>query len=64
MCICFIPYILGDELSEKTLKYFRPYALPGDIVTQFIPKSLGGKDRCDNAFNNIHSSVSELIKRK
>uniref|UniRef100_A0AC34G7U8 Uncharacterized protein n=1 Tax=Panagrolaimus sp. ES5 TaxID=591445 RepID=A0AC34G7U8_9BILA len=51
----------GKELSENTLKYFRPYAIPGDTVSQFIPINLGGEDSAENAFN-LYSAVSVFTK--
>uniref|UniRef100_A0A914YN78 Uncharacterized protein n=1 Tax=Panagrolaimus superbus TaxID=310955 RepID=A0A914YN78_9BILA len=50
----------GQELSEYTMKDFRPYGLPGDSVSQYVPKWLGGYDSGNNAFN-LHSSVSLFL---
>uniref|UniRef100_A0A914PNM3 Uncharacterized protein n=1 Tax=Panagrolaimus davidi TaxID=227884 RepID=A0A914PNM3_9BILA len=41
----------GEDISNDVLEHFQCYGLPGDIVTQHIPKSLGGYDSGDNSFN-------------
>uniref|UniRef100_A0A914QR87 Uncharacterized protein n=1 Tax=Panagrolaimus davidi TaxID=227884 RepID=A0A914QR87_9BILA len=52
--------VSGEDISNDVLEHFQCYGLPGDIVTQYIPKLLGGYDSGDNSFNlNPTANIKE-----
>uniref|UniRef100_A0A914PS89 Uncharacterized protein n=1 Tax=Panagrolaimus davidi TaxID=227884 RepID=A0A914PS89_9BILA len=51
---------IGEDISNDVLEQFQCYGLLGDIVTQYIPKLLGGYDSGDNSFNlNPTANIKE-----